>query len=144
MWEWNALGVAMWKGSNIKVSRPAEDICQYCFVFSNRHRYFADHSAREASTCGVNSDDDDPNIDEPSDEVVIVGGGQQEIDIMLPVSAVSQVEERRELMVLQSAMHIRMARAQRALYQKLVADAVSDAEEGKEHTERRYTVHICC
>jgi hypothetical protein len=32
-----------------------------------------------------------------------------------------------------------MARAQRALYQKLVADVVSDAEEGKDHTERRYT-----
>jgi hypothetical protein len=114
-----------WKNkfSQLKVSRPAEDICQYCFVFSNRHRYFADHSAREVSTCGVNNDDDDTNIDEPS-EVMIAGGGQQGIDINLPESAVSQEEESRELMVFQSAMHIRRARAQQALYQKLVAEII--------------------
>ena len=123
--------------SQLKVSRPAEDICQYCFVFSNRHRYFADHTAREALTCGV-VDSDDTNIDEPSEEVVIAG--EQEVNVInLPESAVSQVEESRELMVLESAKHIRMARAQRALYQKLVVDAVSDAEEGKDHMERRYT-----
>ena len=38
-----------WKASypQLKVSRPAEDICQYCFAFSNRHRHLADHSATE-------------------------------------------------------------------------------------------------
>jgi hypothetical protein len=24
---------------HLKVSRPAEDICQYCYAFCNRHRY---------------------------------------------------------------------------------------------------------
>ena len=29
---------------HLKVSRPAEDICQYCYAFCNRHRYLANHS----------------------------------------------------------------------------------------------------
>ncbi len=29
----------------LKVSWPVEDICQYCFVFANCHRYLANHSA---------------------------------------------------------------------------------------------------
>ena len=36
----------MWKREypKLKVSRPAEDICNHCFVFANRHRYLAKHS----------------------------------------------------------------------------------------------------
>jgi len=33
------------KYPQLKVSRPMEDICQYCFIFANRHRYLANHSA---------------------------------------------------------------------------------------------------
>ena len=58
---------------------------------------------------------------------------------MWPMSecAATQVEEARKQMVLESAKHIRMARAQRALYQALVADAVSDEKDKKDHGERR-------
>jgi hypothetical protein len=42
-------------------------------------------------------------------------------------------------MLLQAVVHIKMARAQRALYQDKVADAVADATAGKEHLVRRYT-----
>ena len=31
----------------LKVSRPAEDICNHCFIFANRRRYFAKHSTTE-------------------------------------------------------------------------------------------------
>ena len=34
----------------LKVSRPAEDICNHCFVFANRHMYLANHSATETLT----------------------------------------------------------------------------------------------
>ena len=38
----------MWKRDfkNLKVSRPAEDICKDCYVFANRHRHLANHSVR--------------------------------------------------------------------------------------------------
>jgi hypothetical protein len=29
---------------HLKVNRPAEDICQYCYAFCNCHRYLANHS----------------------------------------------------------------------------------------------------
>ena len=49
------------------------------------------------------------------------------------------MEEQRKLMLLQAAVHIKMARAQRALYQAKVADAIADATAEKEHLVRRYT-----
>jgi hypothetical protein len=39
----------------LKVSRPVEDICQYCYVFAHRHRYLANHSLTD--TC-IEFDDD--------------------------------------------------------------------------------------
>ena len=48
-----------------------------------------------------------------------------------PESASTTAEEAREQLLLESANHICMARVQRALYQELVASAVSDATAGK-------------
>ena len=48
-----------------------------------------------------------------------------------PESASTTAEEAREQLLLESANHICMARAQRALYQEHVASAVSDATAGK-------------
>jgi hypothetical protein len=50
----------MWKSDypQLKVSRPAEDICQYCFAFSNRHRYLANHES-----AGVEEGEDDNGED---------------------------------------------------------------------------------
>ena len=57
----------------MKVSRPAEDICNYCFVFANCHRYLANHSTTETLTTMVtteatttestNADKDDDDSD---------------------------------------------------------------------------------
>ncbi len=49
------------------------------------------------------------------------------------------MDKERELMLLQASAHIKMARAQRALYQAKAADAVADATARKEHSVRRYT-----
>jgi hypothetical protein len=60
-------------------------------------------------------------------------------DLHCPEAASTKADKERELMLLQAVVHIKMARAQRALYQAKVADAVADATEGKEHLVRRYT-----
>jgi hypothetical protein len=116
-------------------------------VFSNRHRYYADHTAREALVStdddqdgNVDVDDQDGNVDVDDNlEGIVVGNEEVVFNIEHPESAATQAEEARELLVLESAKHVQMARAQRTLYQALVADAVSDAKEGKDHVERRYT-----
>ena len=76
----------LWKSNflHLKVSRPIEDICQYCFVFANRHRYLANHSA-VASEGGV-----EPGVE----------GGIE--------SAATQAEEDCELLLLESAMHVQI------------------------------------
>jgi hypothetical protein len=60
-------------------------------------------------------------------------------DLHCPEAASTKADKERELMLLQAVVHIKVARAQGALYQAKVADAVADATAGKEHLVRRYT-----
>jgi hypothetical protein len=145
----------LWKRDfpDLKVSRPVEDICKDCYAFANRHRYLANH------TMGCNDDDDNGNTNDSSNVECSSDSRSNEgsnndsrndffdvgvctmgnADLHCPEAASTKADEERELMLLQAAVHIKMARAQRALYQAKVADAVADATAGKEHSVRRYT-----
>ncbi len=48
-------------------------------------------------------------------------------------------DEERELMLFEAAIHIKMTRARRALYQVKVVQAVQDATAKKDHLEKVYT-----
>jgi len=61
------------------------------------------------------------------------------VDLNSAEAASNGVDKERELMLLEVAEHVQMARAQRALYKAKGAYAVADATEGKDHAERRYT-----
>jgi hypothetical protein len=68
----------LWKRDfkNLKVSRPAEDICKDCYVFANRHRHLAHHhtttrrhegndvlrSDSDSDSAGISDDDDDADV----------------------------------------------------------------------------------
>ncbi len=56
----------MWKQDfkNLKVSRPAEDICKDCYVFANRHRHLAHHSVRgeDVSDSDADSSSNDNHV----------------------------------------------------------------------------------
>ena len=121
-----------WKSDypQLKVSHHAEDICQYCFVFSNHHRYLANHDSAEAA--GAGGEDDNDDLDDDIDAVVDavdavvanfftlnIGMIEDEVELNKPKCAATQIEEQRELLLLESATHICMARAQQALYQAL-------------------------
>jgi hypothetical protein len=155
----------LWKRDflELKVSWPVEDICKDCYTFANRHRYLANH------TMGRNNDDGDSNINgkgngdskdnnngngKPSSDGHSNDGKNNigsknvsdvgvrpltNIDLNRPEAASTKADKVREVMLLQAAAHIKMARAQRALYQAKVADAVADAAAGKEHLVRRNT-----
>jgi hypothetical protein len=153
----------LWKRDfpELKVSRPVEDICKDCYIFANCHRYPANH------TMGCDDDDGDGNVnsngdgndndngngerssdgrsndgenDDGSKDVSDVGVRPlTNVDLNRPEAASTKAYEERELMLLQAVVHIKMARAQRALYQVKVVDAVAEAGAGKEHLVRRYT-----
>jgi len=143
----------VWKKSfpNLKVSRPAEDICAYCYAFANRHRYLASHSL--ATRTPENGDADKSDVDE--DEGVSSGGEEETAmttdrsegvstttsrssNVLTPEAARNKIDEEREMMLLEAANHIKMARAQRALYQEKVAAAVASTRAGKQHGESVY------
>ena len=132
---------------HLKVSKPAEDICQYCYAFCNRHRYLASHSL--FGVCGDGNEDEEEillNLELDKANAVDDGGaavnnvtGVGESAEDQPDSAANPVAEEREKLQLDSAEHSKMARTQRALYQEKVVAAVKDAEGGVLHSERTYT-----
>jgi hypothetical protein len=135
------------------VSRPVEDICKDCYAFSNRHRYLANHTMGCNDDDGKGNDNNSSNGERSSDGCSNEGSNNDgsnnfsdvgvrtmgNTDLHCLEAASTMTEEQRELMLLQAAVHIKMARAQRALYQAKVADAIADATAEKEHLVRRYT-----
>jgi hypothetical protein len=141
-----------WKRSfpKLKVSKPVEDICPYCYAFANRHKYLANRAI------GLDGDDDGDGVSVVDD---VINGDKSDGDdgddnntgpptaaapshsdnVITPESAVNPDDEERELMLLEAAVHIKMARAQRALYQAKVQLAVDSAIAGKNHSEMVYT-----
>ena len=134
----------LWKRDfkNLKVSWPAEDICKDCYVFANRHRHLAHHtttSRRHEGDDVLRSDSDSDSAGSSDNDDDADVGRTITVDLNSAEAASNGADEERELMLLQAAEHVKMARAQRALYKAKVADAVADATKGKDHAERRYT-----
>jgi hypothetical protein len=126
---------------NLKVSRPVEDICNLCYTFTHRHKFFADHTMRRSSHEEDHDNDDeeeDEDMDEEdqdiSDELAC---HTSQIVLDQPDCATDQVAEEREQMMLEAAEHIKMARAQRKFYQDKVEEAKKSVD--KHHSERTYT-----
>jgi hypothetical protein len=144
---------------NLKVSRPVEDICPYCYVFANRHRYLVNQGCGRGNDGDNNSNDNkgkqgndnigqelgnlnnnDNNCNNGNNIAYLSSRGMTaNIDLNPPEAASTEEDEERELMLLEAATHIKMARAQRALYQAKVALAVQDATAKKDHSRRVYT-----
>ena len=117
-----------------------EDICNICYTFAHRHKFFADHTMRRSSHY---DDDDDEEHEKDKD------GGQdpdvmdelarltRKVDLNKSDCASDEVAEEREQMMLEAAEHIKMARAQRKLYQDKVEAAQRTVD--RPHSERTYT-----
>jgi hypothetical protein len=145
----------LWKHDfpDFKVSWRVEDICKDCHAFANRHRYLANHTMGCKDDDGNGNSNNNGNGEHSSDRCSNEGGNNDgsnkfsdvgvrpigNADLNCPEAASTKADKERELMLLQAAAHIKMARLQRALYQAKVADAVADATARKEHLVRRYT-----
>lgn len=134
----------------LKVSRPLEDICQYYYVFAHRHKYLANHLS--ADTCIELDEDGDAvtvmqpttadayGVDADGNDIPCADDVQGEDDdssvsINGPECATTTIAEERELLLLESALHVSMARAQRKLYQAKMDEAKEHARSCKDHSE---------
>ena len=98
------------------MSRPAEDICAYCFTFANRHRYLARHETQSfGGDDGLSASNGDDKTIRDINSLLAT------IDIDEADSAATVAAEAREMLLLDSAEHVKMARVQRLLYQQMVA-----------------------
>ncbi len=137
-----------------------EDICPYYYAFANRHRYLAncsngvhnDGTKKEGkqgsgNSIGIGKEDgegnnnDNHSTDGSNDgkDSTNLGRGLESVDINPPESVLTKEDKERELMLFETAAHIKMARAQRALYQAKVKLVVQDATAKKDHLRRVYT-----
>ena len=122
---------------NLKVSRPVEDICNLCYTFAHRQKFFSDHMRRCGGYAEDTNDDDDDDDNEDQNVVDELARLTRDININRPECASDKVAEEKEQMMLEAAEHIKMARAQRQLYQDKVEKARRTV--GKIHSERTYT-----
>ena len=131
--------LSKWKRDypNLKVSKPVEDICNLCYTYAHRQKFFSDHMTR---CSGYADDDDDDEDNEDNDQNVVdelARLTRRGININCPECASNEVAEEKEQMMLEAAEHIKMARVQRQLYQDKVDKARRTV--GKIHSERTYT-----
>ena len=102
---------------HLKISRPVEDICPYCFAFSNWHRSLASHSYQSS----VNDRNDEVDEEAMSEvvtmiDVILVGLDNLAIKdtpviearMEVPEAAATPDEEEWDLLLLQIGEHIRM------------------------------------
>ena len=133
------------------MSKPVEDICHYCYAFANRHKYLANRRQGGDGDDGDDNGGDDLDTDDGDEEE---GAAEEEVasndrsrcttpirgvNLNTPEASRTEVEEERELMLLEAAEHIKMARAQRALYQAKVELAVYHATHKTKHYDCVYT-----
>jgi hypothetical protein len=130
--------------SILKVSWLVKDICPYCYVFANCHRYLVNCGRRRGNDGGNDGynnegeqgngnskqeqDDlntDDKDCDNGNKATNLSSHGMTvSVDLNPPEMASTEEDKEREPMILEAAEHIKMARAQRALYQAKVDLAV--------------------
>lgn len=127
----------------LKVRRPVEDICSFCYKFTNRHKYKANSAAsNEAGRDGDTDDDeqeaqDDTPRGETDDTRSRVDPNRQ----LDPVDVDNDTLET-ELSLMEAALHVKMARAQRTLVNNKIIAARTDRSNKVEHSRRTYTL-IC-
>ncbi len=116
----------------MKVSCPAEDICSYCYTFSNKHQILSSQQSamqQQQEITHVVDCNDEKELDEMMNN----------LSLDTPGAARTEIEEAKEILIRDCARHIDMAWAQRLLYQRLEEAAVCNARDGVKHSMQRYT-----
>jgi hypothetical protein len=126
------------------VSTPVKDICAYCYAFANRHKYLANHAIGRGDD-GNDDDEGDDNVEnQQSVDATDADDGKEgtadsslgvDVDLNTPEASWRKSDKERELMLLEAAWHIKMARSQRVLYRAKVAREMQDATVKKDHLE---------
>ena len=136
----------------LKVSKPAEDICQYCYTFANKHKILTeqeqqqqqqsdddggdgddddDHDSTSNDESNVVDDDndvDDDDVDDvDGDDLAVLEKMIKTVNLKETGAASTTAREAKEKLIIRCKSHIDMARAQRVVYQTLENNARDNA-----------------
>ncbi len=116
----------------------------YCYAFANRHKYLANCAIGRGDD-GNDDDEGDDNVEnQQSVDATDADDGKEgtadsslgiDVDLNTPEASWRKSDKERELMLLEAAWHIKMARLQRVLYRAKVAREMQDATVKKDHLE---------
>jgi hypothetical protein len=131
-----------WKDQypNMKVRKPTQDICNYCYKIYNGHKFLSNTSSGATATGGgeqaesieerviaIEEDEDEPD-----------GNANATADLNQAVS-VTPFTNNLENTLLAAALHVRQARAMRAFVNSKIDESRRDRAEKTQHTDRTYT-----
>jgi hypothetical protein len=85
-------------------------------AFSLANHAMRHHGGNDFSDSDDDNGDLDSNVTDDGDLANLEVGGGRKVDLNRAEAASNEADKERELMLLQAADHIKMARAQRALY----------------------------
>ena len=145
------------------MSKPAKDICQYCYTFANKHKILTEQEQQqqqqsdddggdgnddndstsndESNVVDDDNDVDDDDVDDvDGDDLAVVEKMIQNVNLKATGAASTTAREAKEKLIIQCKRHIDMARAQRVVYQTLEKNARDDVRNSVPHSWRRITV----
>ena len=106
---------------HLKVGNPSEDICTYCFMFANRHKYRTNPNRQaEAVKTTVPLT---ASLGGGEDDVIVTGQSYDQPSLNVDEIAGNPYMEEQEQELLEAARHVRMARVQRKRFQDHIAMA---------------------
>ena len=130
----------------LKVRKPTEDICSYCYKFYNLHKFKSNaNSATEDSTTGRETADtnieaqvDDEHDDDDEAQQATGENADTTTDLTAAVS-VAESTAAMEKAILDAADHVRRARAMRAFVNEKIDSCRQHRQQGVQHSDRIYT-----
>ena len=105
--------------AKIVIQQSAEDLCDDCVVFANRHKYGKRQEVR---------------TEEEDEDLVVPTSKKQDYDLL------NKETEEQENLVLEAAKHVKMAQCQREMFVGKKKEAVDHANEPQ---ERRTYTFVC-
>ncbi|KAG7358348.1 hypothetical protein IV203_014936 [Nitzschia inconspicua] len=125
---------------NLKVRKPTEDICNYCYKIYNGHKFGSSVSLSAAETEeAANLSMEEMVLETEEDQVDFMQSVSTENGLNIPES-LTQLADSKEKELLEAAMHVKQALAMRALVNEKMETAKEHRNENVPHCDRVYTL----
>lgn len=133
---------------NLKVRKPTEDICGYCYKIYNRAKYRSSDDSNNAATPSPSTDAIEFDTTDQEGRELSTGNEQSIIDTVsnltdnhaTGITAPDTETIQWESILVEASKHVSRARAQRSLVNRKIEEARQHQIDNKVHEERTHTL----